>query len=185
MQNGANLNPSEPDDVVPLKSAIEKGDIAAVKFLIKNKAKIDVNLLNLALKEQKDQLAKDLILEGAPLVPGNSSDDNPLRIAAQNNDLPMVKLLLEHGASTTSKDAKGDTPLHLAAKNNNLPMVKLLVDHGEEPNALNDLGLFALDNVADKYGALYKYLSEAYHPISYRQYHDLHRWHARRNGCPK
>lgn len=167
VQNGADTNVlNQATKITMLKKARENDDLEAVKFLVENKATIDTSVLNDALKENKERIARYLIAHGAPLkIKGTG--DAPLHIAARNRDRAMVELLIEHGALLTDKDSAGNTPLHLAAINNDFDMAKLLVGHGAESNALNDVGHFARDNVVDKSSELYSFLQKRTSPHAF------------------
>ena len=97
----------------PLLCAILEKDIAIIKFLLKNKA--DVNLAN------------DL---------GRS----PLHYAALSGDMEIVKLLCDNDANVFALDARGNTALHDAASVGAKSIYKFLIQRGASSQTKNNKG---------------------------------------------
>jgi len=94
-----------------IASALGKGDLAAVKRLVRDKAA--------ANRRQSD-------------------GSTPLSTAALRGHLDVVKYLLELGADPSGSNADGNTPLHAAAFLCREEVVKLLLDKGASLTARNN-----------------------------------------------
>jgi ankyrin repeat protein len=139
-----------------LHAAAADGNLAFVKFLIKNDANVNIygegnkTPLHFAAENNHYEVAKCLIENGANAnVYELESVDNhsfyagsydrkftysPLHYAVQKSDLKMVKLLVEAGANVNAA-AYGETaPLHYAAYRGADEMVKYLVEKGADIN---------------------------------------------------
>ena len=104
-----------------LADAAERGDLAAVRALIDQRA--DVN---------------------AKGVDGTTA----LHRAVHADHLDVVELLLKAGASVTAGDRYGVAPLSLAAVNGNAAMIARLLDAGADPNGVDPAGETALMTAA-------------------------------------
>jgi ankyrin len=102
---------------VPLVDAVERGDLAAVRTLIAQKA--DLNAA------REDGLT-------------------PLHAAVHADRLDIADALLRAGATATAKDRYGLTPLYLAALNGSVPLLQRLLDAGADPNTADPGGETAL-----------------------------------------
>jgi len=137
-----NFTPILPSNLkgVSLHSAAAKGDIEAVKFLVK-KGGADVESkdfylgrtpLSWAAGNGHLDAVEFLVEEGGADV---ESKDNigwtPLSCMAMNGHLEAVKFLVEEGgANVESKDNIGWTPLSFAAWRGHLEAVEFLVEEG-------------------------------------------------------
>jgi hypothetical protein len=120
--------------------AVEKGEEAIVKLLLKN-VSLDVNsmdkngwkLLSLAVEKGHNNVVKLLLETGK--VDVNLTDKSgwiPLTLAALDGHDKVVKLLFETGkVDVNSTDKDGWTPLFLAAQKGHDKMVELLLDTGK------------------------------------------------------
>lgn len=118
--------------MTPLHEAVVRGDVAAVKKLIKQGA--DVNampecsiLVGLerrpALRKGEGRHQKPTRLEQTMPWKGAS----PLHLAAERGKSEIIKLLLAAGADPNLTDRLGQTPLHLAAAGGHAAAVRLLI----------------------------------------------------------
>jgi hypothetical protein len=112
-----------PWDGIP--AALGKGNLAAVKRLIRDKAT--------ANRRQSDETT-------------------PLSIAALRGHLDVVKYLLDTGADPSGSNADGNTPLHAAAFLCREEVVKLLLDKGAALTAKNNNGETPIDVVSGEWG---------------------------------
>ena len=102
-----------------LADAAARGDLAAVRDLLDEAPKTDVN---------------------AAGVDGTTA----LHWAVRSDNQDMAKLLVRAGADATAKDRYGITPLYLAAVNGSAEMIRLLLDAGADPNSVAPTGETAL-----------------------------------------
>ena len=107
-----------------LPAALNRGDLTAVKRLIRDKA-----------------TANRPLSDGSP----------PLMTAAMRGDVEIVKHLLDLGADPSGSTADGNTPLHVAAFLCREEVVTLLLDKGAKLTAKNDKGEMPLDVVSGKW----------------------------------
>ena len=100
-----------------LSAAIRKGNLAAVKKLVPDKAAANKRLpdgatpLGAAAQRGQSVMAKYLLEIGANPSGTNTDGNTPLHAAAFFCHEELVKLLLEKGASVKAKNYRGDTPL--------------------------------------------------------------------------
>src|SRR5262245_23355180 len=91
-----------------LLDAVRKGNVDAVRQLLRNHAAIDV-----------------------PQPDGST----PLLLAADHNHATIVDLLIRAGANVNAGNDYGATPLYAACANGNTAIVKMLLDPKADPNA--------------------------------------------------
>lgn len=103
-----------------LSKAVEKGDVAKARKLLKEGA--DVNACG-----QGSMLHKM----------------TPLHFAAGQGDVTIAQLLLDHGAKLEATDWQGATPLHAAARNGHETMIRLLAERGADIHARDRNGFGA------------------------------------------
>jgi ankyrin repeat protein len=70
---------------------------------------------NSELSEEKAEIVRLLIEQGADVKARDESQSTPLHLASSSGILGSVRLLLEHGADVAARDGCGRTPLHLAS----------------------------------------------------------------------
>lgn len=99
-------------DEARLMDAARRGDIAAVKALLKAGASPNI---------------------------GDYWRDTPLVEAARQDNLELAQILLDAGALPDAK-GRGYTPLGLAAKNGNVRLVEMLLRFGANPDRKSDDG---------------------------------------------
>jgi uncharacterized protein len=126
-----------------LADAINSGDIAAVRALIKSGA--DVNqrsgdgstALLWAAHTSHVEIARALIAAKAAVDTPNDFGVTPLLEASRNGDSPMVHLLLRSGADPKRTHPEGETPLLSAARAGSVAAVRLLLARGANINVKN------------------------------------------------
>lgn len=103
-----------------------------------------ITTLNLAVANDRPDIAKSLLENGADVNERNASGFTPLHLAITKNNPDMVSLLVENGANVNEEQRYGDTPLHLA--NRKKPEIsKLLLAKGADMTSTNRFGDTPLD----------------------------------------
>ena len=129
-----------PQNEKQMIKAAKKGDVAAVKQLLK----IDPSLsgardkdgctpLHCASWKGHAEVAKVLLDAGADINAKSQNDhygDTALHAAAHGNQKDVVKVLIERGASLNSKNKIGRTPLGETEWHNASAAAKLLKEAG-------------------------------------------------------
>lgn len=100
--------------------------------------------LNFAAINNRMDIAKSLLEDGANVNEKNRVGNTPLHLAIINDSPDMVSLLLEYGANVNEKNNSGNTPLHLA-KGKGAEIAKLLLEKGADINSTNSNGRTPLD----------------------------------------
>jgi ankyrin repeat protein len=136
---------------LPLKYAVKYGHMAAFKFLISKGANFMLGAIEVAMKEFRDDIAKEILELAASndtrrkLVPMVRStlerwpesryrSTKPLMQAISTGDFDMVQFLLDMGCSPSSPECPDclagfmDTPLKTAAYRGDEKIVRLLLD---------------------------------------------------------
>ena len=120
-----------------LIGAVEKGDVAEVRTLLK--AGADVNehdqwgtALHEAAKQRRSDIIRILIDAGADVTSRDHWGDTPLYWAAAEGPIESVELLLDKGAEVNSADKGGVTPLMAAAEGKHVDIMKLLISRGAD-----------------------------------------------------
>ena len=129
----------------PVADAAMKGDVAAVKALIQQKA--DVNLpqadgataLQWAAYSNNLALADALLAAGADVKKANREGATPMYLASIQGSAPMIERLLKGGADANQPGPQGESPLMLASRNGNLAAMKVLIDHKANVNGKEEL----------------------------------------------
>ncbi|MEO5923019.1 MAG: ankyrin repeat domain-containing protein [Bryobacteraceae bacterium] len=117
----------------PVADAAMRGDVAAVRTLLAQKA--DVNLpqadgataMQWAAYRNDLALADILIGAKADVKAPNHDGATPLRLAATYGSADMINRLLKAGADANETNPFGETPLMYAARNGNPAAVKVLI----------------------------------------------------------
>jgi ankyrin repeat protein len=105
-----------PASAAEIQDAVQEGNIAKVRELLKNDPK----------------LASDASEYDAR---GFKTLRTPLHYAAYTGNTEMIELLLDYHADVNAKDMSGVTPLHLAAAEGHPEAVRLLLAAKADPNA--------------------------------------------------
>jgi ankyrin repeat protein len=124
IDNGADVNCKDEDDLTPLQGASRWGYFEIYKLLIDHGVDVDCK---------------------------NNKGWTPLHEASYKGNIDICKLLIEKGADVNCKDKDGWTPLYVASWNDHLDICKLLIEKGADINCKNKDGKTPLD-VASQYG---------------------------------
>ncbi len=124
-----------------IADAAARGDVAAVKSLIQQRADVNgaqgdgMTALHWAADRGDEELAKLVIAAGADVAARTRlGGHTPLHIAAVGGRTAVVRRLLEAKASPAEKTTTGATPLHFAAAAGNLDIVVAFLDRGADVN---------------------------------------------------
>jgi len=163
------LNDYAPNGETLLHSAVVKGDVAVVKFLLSKGADVTKSrrgdagrgpyraqtqgyeqfisseaggtpLFYAALTGQKE-IAEMLLEKGAKLDAQSTSGATPLHVAAQRNDVEMLKILCEGKTKPRIdwRDGTGNTPLHYAVAGDRQKAAKYLLKQGASTKPENNI----------------------------------------------
>jgi len=129
----------------PVADAAEKGDKAAVRALIQQKA--DVNMaqadgataIQWAAYRNDLEIADLLIAAGANVKTPNRDGSTPLVLASINGSGPMIGKHIAAGADPNERDPNQETPIMFAARNGNPEAIKVLIGHKADVNAKEKL----------------------------------------------
>ena len=90
-----------------------------------------------ACLQDREDLASDLLRNGADVNAAGSDGTTPLFIAVMIESIGLTTLLLKAGASTEPKNEIGQTPLMVAAKTGCEDILSALIDAGASATALD------------------------------------------------
>jgi ankyrin repeat protein len=129
----------------PVADAAMKGDKAALRTLLQQKA--DVNLaqadgataIQWAAYQDDLDMADMLIGAGANVKAANHDGATALSLASINGSAAMIDKLLKAGADVNERQPHGETPLMMASRNGNPDAIKVLLDHKADVNAKETL----------------------------------------------
>jgi ankyrin repeat protein len=125
----------------PLISAVKAGDLAAVRNLIKDAAKINAaetdgtTALHWAVREDNLEIIRLLLRSGANVKAGNRYGVTPLSLAAESGNATVIELLLHEGANANETLPEGETVLMTAARAGHTNAVKILLKAGAKPDS--------------------------------------------------
>lgn len=125
--------------------AMMKGDKAAVRALIQQKANVNApqadgaTALHWAAYTDDLDTADLLIRAGANVKTLNRTGSSPLSLASLNGSAAMIGKLLRAGADPNERGPNGETPLMMAAHNGNADAIRTLLDRGADINAKEPL----------------------------------------------
>jgi uncharacterized protein len=122
------------DSGSPVADAAARGDKAAIRSLIQQKADVNAaqadgaTALQWAAYRNDLDVADMLLAAGANPKTPNRDGFTPLILASINGSGPMVAKLLAAGADPNERDPNQDTPLMFASRNGNVDAIKALLD---------------------------------------------------------
>ena len=129
----------------PVADAARKGDRAAVRTLVQQKADVNApqadgaTAIQWAVYNNDLEIADLLISAGANVKTPNHYGATPLSLACINGNAAMVEKLLSAGADPNERRAHGETALMFAARTGDTASLKVLLDHKADLNAKEDL----------------------------------------------
>ena len=125
----------------PVADAAMKGDKAALRSLIEQKADVNApqadgaTAVQWAAYHDDLEMADLLIKAGANVKTPNREGATPLYLASLHGSPAMIEKLLKGGADPNERGPEGETPLMLAARAGNLEAIKVLLDNKADVNA--------------------------------------------------
>jgi uncharacterized protein len=138
--------------------AILTGNEASLKTVIKDinieaKDKDKRTLLHYAVIENKIDLAKLLLENGADSNVNDKNQWKPLHFAAQNNNVEIAQVLIQYGADINAQDEFGNTVIWRAvfSSQGKGDMIRFLLSNGAKPEIKNNKNVSALD-LAERIG---------------------------------
>ena len=129
----------------PVADAASRGDKAAIKALIQQKADVNAaqpdgaTALQWAAYRNDVDVADMLIAAGANVKTPNRDGFTPLILASINGSAPMISKLLKGGADANDKDPNQETPIMFAARSGNVDAIEVLIDAKADVNAKEKL----------------------------------------------
>jgi ankyrin repeat protein len=130
-------------DRSPIADAAERGDLAAVRTLIKQAADVSaargdgMTALHFAAQRNDAELAALLLTAGADLrATTRLGGYTPLHLASQAGATAVIKALAAAGADINARTTTGATPLMFAAASGSADAVNVLAELSADPNAI-------------------------------------------------
>ncbi|QMW26206.1 hypothetical protein G4B84_001451 [Aspergillus flavus NRRL3357] len=146
IENGAELESKDTQNLTPLSHAARTGHEAVCKLLLEGGAELEskdtqnLTPLSHAARNGYEAVCKLLLEGGAELESKDTQNLTPLSHAARNGYEAVCKLLLEGGAELEPKDTQNLTPLSHAARTGHEAVCKLLLEGGAEVNSQDSIG---------------------------------------------
>ena len=136
------LMAAAPAPDAPVADAAMRGDVEAVKELIRRGADVNaaqgdgMTALHWAGAVDNAEMVAVLVRAGAKLETGTRIGNfTPLHVAAREGSEAAVRALIQAGASASAASTTGVTPLHEAALGGNVNVVGQLISAGADVNA--------------------------------------------------
>ncbi len=134
LENGADVNFEDADDVTPLFVAVQNGqDAEFIRFLIESGANVnDGKIIFNAIKHSSPKIMGMLIDAKMDVNTMTAAKSTPLMEAAAVGRLEMVELLLKHGADISVVSSEGTNAFHYAVVNSKHDVAQFLKARGAE-----------------------------------------------------
>src|SRR6266850_6631378 len=134
--------PMPPGRTPAVAEAAMRGDAAAVRKLIAQKADVNIaqgdgmTALHWAAEHSDSTIAALLLRSHANVkAVTRIGAYTPLHIASKRGSASVVRQLISSGADVSATTTSGATPLHFAAGGGSADVVTALLDHGANANA--------------------------------------------------
>jgi len=136
-----------------LSVAVNKRNVAMIKYLLAHGADVGIKSEQLALSPLEDASTRqDTTGIFGMLVEAQKKKDPEmlniglaLHLAARYGMVRNVEALVESGANPNAKNSEGNTPLHEAAKEGRNPVVEYLISKNVDINPLDKEGYTPID----------------------------------------
>lgn len=150
VNQGANTNCQDNQNVTPLMYACQNGFFDIVKILIDNNAITDLKskngllALHIAVRAKRYNIITLLINKGASVNTPDNFGATPLLYAVALSDKGSIQILLDFEADVNIPDHRGNTPFLVAAEKNNDEIINMLSIYGANQSKANNVGLTPL-----------------------------------------
>ena len=150
---GALAAAEEPSLGSDFATAIDRGDILAVRRLVEEGADPDtpieygenkVTPLARAAGRGRRDIARYLLSKGAKVNARTTDGETALMEAVKGGYDDIVTLLLAAGADIKARDARGNTPFSIACFGARLEIADALIERGADPNEVDGNGFTPL-----------------------------------------
>uniref|UniRef100_A0A4W3GUF9 Ankyrin repeat and SOCS box containing 3 n=1 Tax=Callorhinchus milii TaxID=7868 RepID=A0A4W3GUF9_CALMI len=139
----AGIDPNEvtKENTTPLFLAVEKGDLAVIRALLRHGARINGfhssclwSVVHQAAYQEHKEVLTFLLEKGADKEARDDYGITPLFLAAQYGKLESLRILLQHGSDDNCQAFDKATPLFIAAQEGHSECVELLLSNGADAN---------------------------------------------------
>jgi ankyrin repeat protein len=126
---------------MPLVDAASRGDLAAVRTLLGQKADVNaagedgLTALHAAVRADRLDIADALLRAGASATAKDRYGITPLYLASENGSTALIQRLLDAGADPNAIDPGGETALMTATRTGAVPAMRLLIERGAKVDA--------------------------------------------------
>ncbi|MCX8065158.1 MAG: ankyrin repeat domain-containing protein [Candidatus Hydrogenedentes bacterium] len=143
IERGANLEAKDKNGNGVLHLCAEKGKLELVKFVFeKSGGKIDINNVNrkketplhIAVRNNREDIVKYFVDNGADINAKDSSGASPLSIALEVDNLALAKYIVEKGGDVNVELNDGRKLPHLAGSSKSPEAMKWLISLGLDIN---------------------------------------------------
>ena len=153
----AHPNTARTTGVTPLMECARTGSVAAVRTLLARGASVHAThtrtgqtALMWAAAGKHADVVKLLVEHGAPVRARSKAGFTPLMFTAQSGDMDSARMLLEAGADVNEATPQHGSALVVASASGHEALAMLLLDKGGDPNAVDEHGITALHNAAQR-----------------------------------
>ncbi|XP_050593932.1 putative ankyrin repeat protein RF_0381 [Bombus affinis] len=143
-----------PNLKTPITSAIDRGDVQILSFLLeKNSTDLDntttqpwarTALMYASYVSRNPEILQILLKKGADPGKVDIRGWTCLQYAIVAERSKNVIFLLDYGVSINQKDVQGRTPLMISVYSSNVDILSILLDHGADVNIRDNMGFIAL-----------------------------------------
>ena len=142
---GTQVNAKNKDNCTALMLAYSKGNVDAIKILLKAGADPNIadangdTLSHYAVRgNASKEVLQNIIDHGADVNVTNNENQTALLLACEDGNENAITVLLKAGADPNIADADGDICLHDAVRrDNSKEVIQAIIDHGADVNATN------------------------------------------------
>ena len=140
-QSQVSLTISSDKTKAPLAAAARRGDVAAVRALLAQRADVNAaeadgaTALHWAVERDDETMAEVLLQAGANVGAANRYGVTAMSLAAVNGNAAIIERLLKSGADANQSLPEGETALMTAARSGQVAAVRALLAHGADVNA--------------------------------------------------
>lgn len=151
LDEGADIEQTDPDGATPLLRAAIKGNLLATIILIERGAILDVpvgpfTLFDCILQNGNPDIVS-IFLTHLPNPPLTTDGMHPIHTATFFGHCHLIEVLVECGQQIDCTDAYGNTPIHYAARSGKQDIVLTLATLGADLGATNIRGETPLDHL--------------------------------------